>query len=293
MSPPRGRPKEGSLPLGGTARSAKGALTTPPPGRPKEGSLPLAGLGILITRPARQAGGFAQKVAVLGGTPVIFPAIVILPPVDGAPLARAHAALSKYDFAIFISANAVEYGAPDPRLWPSTLVALAPGPGTAEALAAVGIAGARIPATTFDSEGLLALPELSEVRGKRVLIFRGDGGREHLGETLRARGAVVDYVACYRRAKPESGVAGLSSAFREGRIDAVTITSSEGLDNIWALAADVTRTAWRARPTFVPHPRIAAHARDLGLSVVETGSGDAGLIAGLLKWAAAKPQMKN
>ncbi len=254
---------------------------------------PLAGLGILITRPARQAGGFAQKVAVLGGTPVIFPAIVILPPCDPAPLARAHAALPEYDFAIFISANAVEYGAPDPRKWPARLVAFAPGPGTAEALAAVGIAGARIPATTFDSEGLLALPELSGAHGKRVLIFRGDGGREHLGETLRARGAVVDYVACYRRAQPESGVAGLAEAFREGRVHGVTITSSEGLDNLWGLADDATRTRWRAGPTFVPHPRIAAHARDLGLSVIETAGGDAGLIAGLLEWAAAQTRTKS
>jgi len=254
---------------------------------------PLAGLGILITRPARQAGGFAQKVAVLGGTSVIFPAIVILPPADSAPLALAHAALAGYDFAIFISANAVEYGAPDPAKWPAGLVALAPGPGTAEALAAVGIAGARIPATTFDSEGLLALPELSGVRERRVLIFRGDGGREHLGETLRARGAAVDYVACYRRAKPESGVAGLAEAFREGRIHAVTITSSEGLDNLWHLIDEATRAAWRACPTFVPHPRIAAHARDLGLAVIETAGGDAGLIAGLLEWAAAPTRTKS
>ena len=254
---------------------------------------PLAGLGILITRPARQAGGFAQKVAVLGGMPVIFPAIVILPPSAAAPLARAHAALTEYDFAIFISANAVEYGAPDPGKWPALLVAFAPGPGTAEALAAVGIGGARVPATTFDSEGLLALPELSGVHGKRVLIFRGDGGREHLGETLRTRGAVVDYVACYRRAKPESGVAGLAEAFREGRIHAVTITSSEGLDNLWALADDAMRTRWQASPTFVPHPRIAAHARDLGLAVIETAGGDAGLIAGLIEWAAAQTRTKS
>jgi len=254
---------------------------------------PLAGLGILVTRPARQAGGFAQKIAALGGTPVIFPAIVILPPADPAPLARAHAALPSYDFAVFISANAVEYGAPDPGAWPAQLVALAPGPGTAEALAAVGIAGTRIPTTTFDSEGLLALPELSAVRGKRVLIFRGDGGREHLGDTLSARGAFVDYVACYRRAKPEVGVTGLAEALREGRVQAVTITSSEGQDNLWALADNATRAAWRACPTFVPHPRIAAHARTFGLFVVETAGGDAGLIAGLLEWAAAKPQTKT
>lgn len=254
---------------------------------------PLAGLGILVTRPARQAAGFAQKLAALGGTPVIFPAIAILPPADPVALARAHAALPTYDYAIFISANAVEYGAPDALRWPARLVAFAPGPGTAEALAAVGITGTRTPVTTFDSEGLLALPELTEARGKRILILRGDGGREHLGDTLRARGALVEYVACYRRAKPESGGAGLAEAFRDGRIDAVTITSSEGLDNLWELADAATRSLWRARPTFVPHPRIAAHARERGLAVVETAGGDAGLIAGLLEWAAALPSRKS
>jgi uroporphyrinogen-III synthase len=247
--------------------------------------LPLAGLGILVTRPARQAGALAQKIAALGGAPVIFPAIAILPPADPAPLARAHAALGTYDYAVFVSANAVEYGVPDARLWPAKLIAFAPGPGTAEALATLGIAGARIPATTFDSEGLLALPEFAAPRGKRVAIFRGDGGREQLGDALRARGATVDYVACYRRAAPATGAQGLAEAFREGRIDAVTITSSEGLDNLWAIADEATRAAWRARPTFVPHPRIAARAREHGLAAVETAGGDAGLVAGLLEWA--------
>ena len=60
----------------------------------------LAGQGVLVTRPARQAGPFAQKLAALGATPVIFPAIAILPPADPAALARAHAALERYDFAV-------------------------------------------------------------------------------------------------------------------------------------------------------------------------------------------------
>jgi uroporphyrinogen-III synthase len=253
---------------------------------------PLAGIGILVTRPARQAGAFAQKIAALGAMPVIFPAIAILPPADAAPLARAHAALGQYDFAVFVSANAVEYGAPDARQWPPDLAAFAPGPGTAEALAAVGIAGARTPEATFDSEGLLALPEFADLRGRRVVIFRGEGGREHLGDSLRARGASVDYVTCYRRVAPATGVQGLAEAFRAGRIDAVTITSSEGLDNLWNLADDAIRVAWRERPTFVPHPRIAEHARDVGLAVIETGGGDAGLIAGLVEWAATSTRAK-
>ena len=252
----------------------------------------LAGIGVLVTRPARQAGAFAQKIAALGAAPVIFPAIAILPPADPEPLTRAHAALGAYDYAVFVSANAVEFGAPDAQRWPATLVAFAPGPGTAEALAAVGIMGARVPATSFDSEGLLTLAEFADPRGKRVVIFRGEGGRGELGDALRARGATVDYVACYRRAAPASGGQGLAEAFRDGRIDAVTIMSSEGLDNLWALSDETTRAAWRARPTFVPHSRIAEHARGLGLAVVATTAGDAGLIAGLVEWAATTTRKK-
>jgi uroporphyrinogen-III synthase len=265
----------------------------PPLTPPAEPAGPLAGCGILVTRPARQAAGIATRIAALGGTPIVFPAIVILPPADPAPLARAQASLASYDVAIFVSANAAEYGVADPTRWPASLPAVAPGPGTAEALAAVGIGPARIPEASFDSAGMLALPELAAVRGKRIVIFRGEGGREELGEALRARGAAVDFVPCYRRARPESGAAGLHQAFREGRVDAVTITSSEGLDNLWALGDDAMRDAWRGCPTFVPHARIADHARKLGLAVVETAGSDAGLVAGLLEWAAAQPHTKN
>jgi uroporphyrinogen-III synthase len=246
-----------------------------------------------VTRPARQAAGFASRIAALGGTPIVFPAIVILPPEDSVALERAHAALGDYDYAVFVSANAVEYGVPDARRWPERLIAFAPGPGTAQVLADAGIAKVRVPESSFDSEGLLALAELMAPRGKRVVIFRGDGGREHLGDALRTRGAHVDYVACYRRTRPQADAAGLAEAFARGSIDAVTITSSEGLDNLWGVADLPVRAAWRGCPTFAPHPRIAARARVLGLAAVETAGGDAGLITGLLEWFAAHPRKGN
>ena len=250
---------------------------------------PLAGVGVIVTRPARQAAGFARQLAALGATPIVFPAIVILSPANRATLDAVHAALDQYDIAIFVSANAVEYGVPAPHAWPTKLLALAPGPGTAAALAATGIAEARIPASTFDSAGLLALPELRAVAGKRVVIFRGEGGRGDLGDTLRERGAAVTYAECYRRAAPATGAAGLSEVLREGRANALTLTSSEGLDNLCALLATDDLERLRRLPTFVPHPRIAAHARRLGFVPVETGGADAGLIAGLLEWFAQHP----
>lgn len=249
----------------------------------------LGGAGIVITRPVSQAAGLAREIAALGGRPLIFPAIVILPPADATALHAVQRDLARYDVAIFVSANAVEYGVGDPAAWPAHLLALAPGPGTAAALAAVGIANVRTPASTMDSEGLLALPELSAVEGKRVLIFRGDSGRELLRSALESRGAHVTQVECYRRARPESGAAGLLEAWHERRIDAMTVTSSEGLDNLWAILDAEGRDDLAATPTFVPHPRIAEHARRLGLrKLIVTPPADAGLIASLLEYFASR-----
>jgi len=251
---------------------------------------PLSGVGIVITRPARQAAGLAQQVAALGATPIVFPAIVILPPSDRAALMRVHAQLGQYDIAIFVSANAVEYGAPDPKQWPPRLATFAPGTGTAAALAATGIHDVRIPHTTFDSEGLLALPELNDVAGRRVAIFRGTGGRELLQQTLDQRGAAVDYVECYRRAAPQTGAESLLEAVRQRRAHALTLTSREGLVNLWALLDEQGRTSLARLPAFVPHARVAARARNLGFKAFDCGDGDAGLIAGLLEWFALHPQ---
>jgi uroporphyrinogen-III synthase len=249
---------------------------------------PLQGVRIVITRPARRAVGLAQQISALGGKPVIFPATVILPPADRSAIERSQRDLAHYDYAVFVSANAVEYGVGDPASWPAHLVALAPGPGTAAALAAFGIGQVRIPATTMDSEGLLALPELADVKGKRIVIYRGSGGRELLGEVLSERGARVDYVECYRRDKPHGDFETMATAWRAGEIDALTLTSSEGLDNLWELFDDVSRSSIASTPTFVPHPRIAERARALGFGrVTVTAPTDAGLLASLLEYFAS------
>jgi len=241
--------------------------------------------GIVITRPARQAAGLAREIEALGGRPIVFPAIVILPPADVTALRAVQWNLAHYDIAIFVSANAVEYGIGDPAAWPARILTLAPGPGTAAALAAVGIANTRVPVTTMDSEGLLALPELLDVAGKRIVIFRGDGGRELLRAALEARGATVVQVECYRRAKPQSGVAGLIDAWRDKRVDGVTLTSGEGLDNLWSILGGEGRAHLAATPAFIPHESIAERARELGLrQVIVTPPADAGLLASLLEY---------
>lgn len=250
---------------------------------------PLADVGVVITRPVRQAAALAQRIATFGARPIVWPAIVILPPDDASAVARVHAHLGAYDLAVFVSANAVEFGAPDPARWPASLPILAPGAGTADAIAAVGLPTARIPASSFDSEGLLALPELGDVAGKRIAIFRGDEGRTLLGDTLRARGAQVEHVSCYRRAPPASGADGLMRMLTAGEAHALTLTSIEGLDNLLHALAPRGAASLARLTTFAPHARIAAAARAAGLDVVETPPGDAGLLTALLEWFVRHP----
>ena len=256
------------------------ALSPPPQAEPG----PLEGVGVIVTRPQRPAAVFAARIAALGGKPLVWSAIVIEPPEDGARLTDAHARLDDYDIAIFVSANAVEFGARPGRPWPAKLRTFAPGPGTADALAAVGIVDTRIPAKSWDSEGLLELPDLADVAGRRIVIFRGEGGREFLGNTLRARGAIVDHVPCYRRVAPGGGAEGLVEALREGRAHALTLTSAEGADNLMAALGVEGRERIVRLPAFAAHPRIAERAREHGLQAVETAGGDGGLISGLLAW---------
>jgi len=129
----------------------------------------LRGAGILITRPARQAAALAREIALLDGRPIVFPAIVILPPEDASALARAQRELAGYDYAVFVSANAVEYGVGDPTAWPAKLIAFAPGPGTAAALAAVGVTAAGIAA-----RGIQARRHFSRRRRARAVGRHAD-----------------------------------------------------------------------------------------------------------------------
>lgn len=250
-------------------------------------NLPLTGKTIVVTRPRAQSRALAEAIAAAGGEALVFPLLEISPPADPAPLATAAARLADYALAVFISPNAVDYSLPvllAPSGWPAGLLPAAVGQGTVKALAAYGVAGCVAPRERFDSEALLALPELQaeRVAGRRVAIFRGDGGRELLADTLRERGAAVDCIACYRRLPPASGAAPLLAAWRAGRLDAIAVSSSEGLRYLVDMLDAAGRARLAATPLFVPHARIAENARALGLDrVIETPPADAGIIAGL------------
>ena len=252
---------------------------------------PLAGKGIVVTRPAHQAGYLAESIRAGGGNAILFPVIEIAEIEDQQPLLALIDRLDDFDWAIFVSPNAVSRALRlinARRELPARLRFAAVGHGSVRELNQCGVREVTAPAR-FDSEALLDLPQMREVGGKRIVIFRGVGGRELLGDTLAARGAGIEYAACYRRVRPRRDAARLLEAWARDQLHAITVTSSEGLHNLVALAGATGRSPLRQTPLFVPHPRIAETARELGLAtVVVTAQGDDGIMHGLQQWVTAR-----
>ena len=255
----------------------------------------LAGLNIVVTRPREQAASLAQHIEQAGGKPILFPLLEISPVSDTQPLRALAARLSEFNLAIFISPNAVRYGMQAilaAGTIPNALKIATVGQGSANALRDLGVLEIIAPQERFDSEGLLALPELQQVAGWRVVIFRGDGGRELLGDTLKARGAIVEYAACYQRSKPQQSIDTLFTAHPH----AITVTSSEALSYLREMLEEkVLDSAGKERifslPLFVPHIRIAQAGHKLGWhNVLTTAAGDEGLMSGLVAWAKSAQQ---
>ena len=246
---------------------------------------PLRGLTIIVTRPREQAVQMTSRIEQNGGFPLLFPLLDITSVQDTDALNEQISRLDQFNLAIFISPNAVQYGIAAIRAKgpiPNSLKIATVGQGSAKALRESGIDEVIAPTERFDSEGLLALPELQNVGGWRVMIFRGDGGREFLGDTLKSRGAIVEYATCYQRGKSQQDPAELLSA----KPDAITVTSSEALGYLWNMLNDKDRSILRNTPIFVPHARIAGLAREQGwLDVHVTCSGDDGMLSALITWA--------
>lgn len=252
----------------------------------------LRGARVLVTRPAHQAEALCRLIEQAGGEAVRLPTLEIAEPSDPSTLEHALAALPHAAFAVFVSPNAVERGLAHLRAhggWPATLRFAAVGAGTTRALHAAGVAEVLAPRERFDSEALLALLPAEAVRGRHVLLFRGEGGRERLAEELAARGAQVVHAVCYRRIPPPQPDAAALARLARGEIDVVTATSADGLRNLFALADAAGQARLRATPLVVVSARQAEAARALGASAavrIAARSDDEAIVDALRAWRA-------
>jgi uroporphyrinogen-III synthase len=254
---------------------------------------------VVITRPRAQSQALAQGVAALGREAVLLPLLDIYPLADQAPLRRVLAGLEAYALVAFVSPNAIDAAFAELRQlgpWPAGVALAVLGETSRACLAKHGIDDGN--ATIFsppdparsDSEHLLAALDMQALAGKRVLIVRGESGRELMADGLRAAGASVDTVAAYRRQVPAmtAQLAATLHALLARRNDWI-VTSSEALRGLVGLLAELdggeagaSVAKMQQQHVIVPHARIAETAAALGFTrLTLAGSGDASLLAAL------------
>jgi len=261
----------------------------------------LNGVRVLITRPEQQADKWRVLLEQQGATTLTVPLMAITPLESAAARQQIKNQVMDFDHyrhAIFVSQNAAHYGGEWlldywPQ-WPIDTRFYAVGSATAKALQAldcdvVAASSDSHPASgtvnnpalgtvdnpavgTMNSEALLALPELQNIAGDKVLIFRGQGGRPLLAKTLTERGAQVEYCELYSRSCPPQAQAKiLESDFASGvsvprEQDWVALHSGESLQNWHDLIRAANRPEWLAQPLLIPGARVAEQAQALGFS---------------------------
>jgi uroporphyrinogen-III synthase len=252
----------------------------------------LHGARVLVTRPAHQTEVLCTKIEAAGGEAIRFPTLAIADPADRDSLNQALAQAASTDWAIFVSPNAVARGLPCLRAAsPSaTLRYAAVGAATAYALTKAGIHDVLVPANRFDTEGLLECLPPNEVRGKTILLFRGEGGRTLLADTLTARGARVLHAVCYRRVRPIAETAALARVLKD-EVDVIVVTSREGLDNLLAMVPATGHATLRRTALIVTSHRQAEAAQAQGFTgpVIEAANtDDDSIVAALRAWRAGR-----
>ena len=262
---------------------------------------PLKGIRVLVTRPAHQADALRRMIIEQGGQAVLFPVIEIRP----VPLLPGMSNLlndpDKIDFIIFISPNAVQYGLAE--LLASGVVERG-GVSKHIKLVTIGQASARklkqllgrdadiYPLEQYNSEALLAHEGLKRtaVNNKTIIIFRGLGGRELLADTLKQRGAKVEYAEVYQRLKPQFDRHDLDAVWKDNTPDIITITSNEGLKNLLDMVHEMPGQKYdkqlKQTPLVAVTEKIRLNAQALGFNkiIVVPKASNADLIKGVTQW---------
>lgn len=224
----------------------------------------LAGLHVIVTRPVGQADKLLGLLTRSGASVTHFPVIEVHPCLDSESSERLQR-IASYDLAIFISTNAVEQALNIPDMAWNDISLAAVGQATASRLEEHFKRPVIAPQQMMTSEGLLACAEMQEpsISGKRVLIIRGQGGREKLAQALRARGAEVDYAEVYRRGLPAVDPVTVAELWeKQSRI--ILVSSQEGLGNLVTLIGEKYSEAVRNTDLLVYSERIAREARQSG-----------------------------
>ena len=235
---------------------------------------------ILVTRPAQQAENLCALIHAHNGIPIRLPTLEIIPIILSE--AEIEQRLTSAIFVIFTSTNAVRCYCSqldDAKMRDlKTKSCLAIGQATAQALKTVGLNVDLMPQHGYNSEALLDLSELQHVSQKNIVIIRGENGREMLAETLKNRGANVYYENVYQREIPQIDCREVSQLITEKRLDLMTITSGEAIQNLVQMLPKSQHDLLKKIPLIVVSERIRTIAKNLGfetIALAQTPSDDA------------------
>jgi len=229
----------------------------------------LSGVRVLVTRPKHQAENLSRLIEEQGGIAVRFPTLDIVPRDDDEiKLSLAH--LDKFQWVVFISVNAVNFAlkANSGKIGRTKSVRFAAvGQATAQAMKMAGLPVDLMPENGFNSEALLAMPQLQQVKGQSFLIVRGEGGREQLATMLRSRGAEVNYLEVYKRIIPRIDSSPVMELLKQHRLDVITVTSVEALQNLSLMLGEKNNNKQLSLiPLVVVSDRIRYIAADMGFN---------------------------
>jgi len=241
----------------------------------------LAGLSVLVTRPIHQQSSLLGSLQMEGAHTVSLPVMRIDPVSSAKAVQKARRQvqnLDQFQWLIFISTNAASLGADlIEDFWPQFPTGVnvaAIGRSTAAVLTHRLYLPVLTPPQGWDSEKLLTLPELQDISGKRIAIFRGVGGRELLASTLEERGAQVQYVELYQRTAVRYSVAEIDEKLPDAAVNAVVVHSGESLARLVELLQRSNKLEhYLTLPLVVPSSRVASQARGLGFDKVYDAQG--------------------
>jgi len=227
----------------------------------------LNGARVLVTRPAHQAENLSRLIQARGGEAVRFPVLDIVARDNIDEIQDALKNLGKFQWVVFISPNAVNFALKANNGKIDRLKAVrfaAVGRATAQALEAAGLTVDAVPEQGYTSEALLVMPQIQQIKGQSCLIVRGEGGREELANTLRSRGADVQYLEVYKRTIPSIDNSQVVQLLTQHRLDVITVTSGEALQNLLIMLGEKNHRLLLPIPLVVVSDRIGQLAAGMG-----------------------------
>ena len=185
----------------------------------------LNNITVVNTRPAHQSEALTKRIESYSGQVIEVPLFFIQAETKQA-IEKKIDTTPKPDILIFVSANAAHTLLPHYTPEKNTTI-IAIGPSTAQAIQHYGIRVDAMP-LEYNSQGILALQELSNVCNKTIFISCGYESRDELKPKLIAREATVILLESYCRVFLPPDETALPSLINQS-IDAIIITSLASL----------------------------------------------------------------